>query len=106
VGDHLFFHIFGGKYRYLLDLEVECRETVRTKSGDVEAFKIVPRIKNVENEGYAQRLNEAAIWISADNRRLPIMMSSKIVFGSIYVEMVPESSDDESTTAKLVKASP
>ena len=106
VGDHLFFHIFGGKYRYLLDLEVECRETVRTKSGDVEAFKIVPRIKNVENEGYAQRLNEAAIWISADNRRLPIMMSSKIVFGSIYVEMVPESSDGESTTVKPVKASP
>ena len=51
VGDHLFFHIFGGKYRYLLDLEVERRETVRTKSGDVEAFKIVPRIKNVKTKG-------------------------------------------------------
>jgi hypothetical protein len=33
-------------------------------------------------------------------------MSSKIVFGSIYVEMVPESSDGESTTVKPVKASP
>jgi len=72
----------------------------------VEAFKIVPRIKNVANEGYAQRLNEAAIWISADDRRLPIMMSSKIVFGSIYLEMVPESSASMSNTVKPVKASP
>jgi hypothetical protein len=71
VGDHLYFHIFGGKYRYLLDLEVERRETIRIKSGTMEAFKIVPRIKNVEGEGYAQRLHEAAIWISADDRRSP-----------------------------------
>ena len=103
VGDHLFFHIFGGKYRYLLDLEVERKETVRTGAGSVEAFKIVPRIKNVENEGYAQRLNEAAVWISADERRMPIMMSSKIVFGSIYMEMVPEMSTVQSTTEKPSK---
>ena len=104
VGDHLFFHIFGGKYRYLLDLEVERRETIRTRSGSFEAFKIVPRIKNVEKEGYAQRLNEAAIWISADERRIPLMMSSKIVFGSIYMEMIPEESAGQSTTANPVES--
>ena len=105
VGDHLFFHIFGGKYRYLLDLEVERRETVRTRSGNVDAFKIVPRIKNVEKQGYAERLYEAAIWISADERRIPFRMSSKIVFGSIYVEMVPESLNAQSTPAKPIKTS-
>jgi len=100
VGDHLFFHIFGGKYRYLLDLEVERRETIRTRSGNVDAFKIVPRIKNLANQGYAERLYEAAIWISADARRIPFMMSSKIVFGSIYVEMVNEKATPQSTIAK------
>jgi len=105
VGDHLFFHIFGGKYRYLLDLEVERRETVRTRSGSVDAFKIVPRIKNVENQGYAERLNEAARWISADERRIPFMTSSKIIFGSIYMEMVPDSSRAESNTTKPIKTS-
>ena len=103
VGEHLYFHIFGGKYRYLLDLEVERRETIRTKSGSVEAFKIVPRIKNVENQGYAERLNEAAVWISADERRIPVMLSSKIVFGSIYLEMIPENSAGQSTAAKDIE---
>ena len=105
VGDHLYFHIFGGKYRYLLDLEVERRETIRIKSGTMEAFKIVPRIKNVEGQGYAQRLNEAAIWISADERRMPVMLSSKIIFGSIYMEMVNDNSAAQSTAAEAPKRS-
>src|SRR4249919_3150365 len=53
VGDHLYFNIFGGKYRYLLDLEVERREKIQITSGSVDAFKIVPRIKNVMKQGYA-----------------------------------------------------
>jgi hypothetical protein len=98
VGDHLYFHIFGGKYRYLLDLEVERRETIRIKSGNIDAFKIVPRIKNVAKQGYAARLNEAAIWISADERRVPVMLSSKIVFGSIYMELIDDRESTRSTT--------
>ncbi len=99
VGDHLFFHIFGGKYRYLLDLEVERRETIKIKSGNVDAFKIVPRIKNVAKQGYAERLNEAAIWVSADSRRVPVMLTSKIVFGSIYMELIDDRESAQFGTA-------
>lgn len=97
VGDHLYFHIFGGKYRYLLDLEVEKRDKIKIKSGTVEAFKIVPRVKNLAKSGYAERLNEAAIWISADERRIPVMLTSKIVFGSVYMELVEEKQGARST---------
>ena len=99
VGDHLLFHIFGGKYRYLLDLEVERKETIRLKSGNIDAFKIVPRIKNVAEDGYAERLNEATVWISADERRLPVMLKSKIVFGSIYMEITDESLGTQSASS-------
>ncbi|MBM4264107.1 MAG: DUF3108 domain-containing protein [Deltaproteobacteria bacterium] len=97
VGDHLYFHIFGGKYRYLLDLEVEKRETIKIKSGNVDAFKILPRVKNLMKNGYAQRLNEAAIWISADERRVPVMLTSKIVFGTVYMELVDQKHGTQST---------
>ena len=100
MGDHLYFHIFGGKYRYLLDLEVERRETIRLKSGSVDAFKIVPRIKNVADQGYAERLNEAAVWITADERRLPVMLRSKIIFGSIYMELADDTTATRSTVAE------
>jgi hypothetical protein len=88
VGDHLYFHVFGGKYRYLLELYVERRETIELSSGKVEAFKIVPRVTNITKKGYASRLKEAAIWISADERRIPVMLSSKIFVGSVYMEKV------------------
>jgi len=91
VGDHLYFHIFGGKNRYLLDLEVERKETIQLKSGSIEAFKFVPRIQDVLQEGYAARFNEAAVWISADERRLPVMLKSKIVFGNVYIEISDDS---------------
>ena len=90
VGDHLYFNIFGGKYRYLLDLEVERREKIQIASGSVDAFKIVPRIKNVLKQGYAERLNEASVWISADERRIPVMLSSRIFVGSIYIERIED----------------
>src|SRR6267142_1246141 len=90
VGDHLYFNIFGGKYRYLLDLEVERREKVHIASGSIDAFKIVPRIKNLMKDGYAERLNEGSVWISADDRRIPVMLSSRIFVGSIYIERIED----------------
>ena len=105
VGDHLYFHLFGGKYRYLLDLQVECKETIRLKSGNIEAFKFVPRIEDVLQEGYATRLNEAAVWISADERRLPVMLKGKIIFGSVYIEISDDSAPIQTFSEKNSRSS-
>ena len=73
VGDKLYFKVFGGRYQYLLELFVEKKEPVELESGKtVEAYRIVPRIQNITKRGYAGRVNEAIIWISADERRVPI----------------------------------
>ena len=83
MGDYLYFSYLRRKVPLSVDLQVECKETIRLKSGNVEAFKFVPRIEDVLQEGYATRLNEAAVWISADERRLPVMLKGKIIFGSV-----------------------
>jgi len=90
VGDRLYFNVFGGRYRYLLELAIAGRETIQLNSGKVDAFKIVPRITNVAKKGYASKLNEAAIWITADERRMPVMLTSKIFVGSVYMEKIEE----------------
>jgi len=91
VGDRLYFNVFGGRHRYLLELHVVRKEPVEMVSGQViDSFRIVPRIRNATKKGYAQRFSEAAIWISADERRLPIKMTSKITFGNVYVELVQD----------------
>ncbi|OLC69616.1 MAG: hypothetical protein AUH87_06005 [Deltaproteobacteria bacterium 13_1_40CM_4_54_4] len=101
VGDRLYFNIFGGRYRYLLELLVERKEPVELESGKVvEAYKIIPFIQNTTKGGYAERLNEATIWISADERRLPIKLSSKIAFGSVYMELIQDKHGTQSTAAE------
>jgi Protein of unknown function (DUF3108) len=100
VGDHLYFNIFGGKYRYLLDLEVERREKIQITSGSVDAFKIVPRIKNLMKHGYAERLNDGSVWISADERRIPVMLSSKIFVGNIYIERIEDKVGTQAAEAR------
>lgn len=101
VGDRLYFKVFGGKYQYLLQLRVDDKEPVSMPSGKtVEAYKIIPYIQNITKNGYASRFNEATIWISADERRLPIKLSSKIYVGSIYLELVQDKEGFQSTSAE------
>jgi len=98
VGDRLYFKLFGGRYRYLLELFIEKKEPVELASGKfVEAYRIIPRIQNTTKNGYAGRLNDAVIWISADQRRLPIKLSSKIVFGSVYLDLIEDKRGPQST---------
>jgi hypothetical protein len=98
VGDKLYFKVFGGRYQYLLELFVERREPVSMKSGKtVEAYRIIPRVQNITKNGYASRFNEATIWISADERRMPIKISSKIAFGTVQLELADYKRPTQST---------
>lgn len=101
VGDKLYFKIFGGRYHYLLELFVEKKEAVELPSGKtVEAYKILPQVQNLKKSGYASRLREAAIWISADERRLPVKLSSKILFGSVQLDLMEDKQGQQSTAVK------
>lgn len=98
VGDKLFFKVFGGRNQYLLELFVEKKEMVGLRSGkSVEAYRIIPRIQNLTDKGYAGRLKEAAIWISTDERRVPVKLSSKIAFGSVQLELMEDKRPPQST---------
>jgi Protein of unknown function (DUF3108) len=106
VGDRLYFKVFGGRYQYLLELFVEKKEPVTLESGKtVEAFRVIPRIQNITKNGYASRLNDATIWLSADERRLPIKLSSKIVFGNVQLELIEDKRGLQSTSAESRPAS-
>lgn len=101
VGDKLYFKVFGGRYQYLLELSVEKKEPVEMESGKtVEAYRIVPRIQNITKNGYAGRVNEATVWISADERRVPIKMTSKVLFGNVHLELIEEKRGTQSTATE------
>jgi hypothetical protein len=99
VGENLSFNVFGGRYQYLLELKVEKKEPVELESGAViETFKVVPKITNLTKKGYAGRMTEAAVWISADERRVPVKLWSKIFAGNVYMELVQDKPGVQSAT--------
>lgn len=90
-GDRLYFNVFGGRNQYLLEINVDRKERVTLSSGkSIDAFRIIPRLQNITKDGYAERMNEAVIWISADERRIPVKLSSKIKFGNVQLELIEE----------------
>lgn len=103
VGDKLYFKVFGGRYQYLLELLVEKKEAVTLRSGNtVEAYRIVPRVQNIMKNGYASRFNEATIWISSDERRLPVKLSSKLAFGTVQLELIEDKRPTHAASAQTV----
>jgi hypothetical protein len=99
VGEKLVFNVFGGRYQYLLELNVEKKEAVELESGAViQAFKLLPKLTNLTKKGYAGRMNEAAIWVSADERRIPVKFWSRMFVGNVYMELVQDKTGVQSAT--------
>jgi Protein of unknown function (DUF3108) len=103
-GERLYFKVFGGRYQYLLEMHVERKERITLDSGKIiEAFRIIPRLQNITKNGYAERMNEAVIWISADERRMPVKLSSKITFGSVHLELIEDKHAIHSKTKEALQ---
>lgn len=73
----------------VLELKVLRRERIRTPAGEFGAFLIEPRLKETgESAGLFRQKGEAWIWFSDDERRLPVLIKSKLYFGSLTLELV------------------
>lgn len=88
VGDTLRMEVFGGNSRYLVILDIVDREPVTVKTGVFEAYKIIPRVINLTSSGYAGRVRQATVWISADEKRRPLKIVSQVFIGSVSIELV------------------
>jgi hypothetical protein len=91
VGDTFRLEVFGGKSRYLVTLDVVAKERVTVRRKEYEAYKIIPKVADLSKTGYAKRVRQATAWITADEKRLPIKMSSQVFIGSVNIELAEES---------------
>jgi Protein of unknown function (DUF3108) len=90
VGDSFRIEVFGGKSRYLVTIDVVGKERVTVKRKEYEAFKIIPKVADLSKTGYAKRVRQATAWITTDDKRLPIKMSSQVFVGSVNIELAEE----------------
>ena len=79
------FSAVSGKKRYLLRVIVHGREIVETKLGKFECVKVEPVLGD---DGAFKASGRLFIWLTDDDRRLPVLMRVKIPIGSIKGELV------------------
>ncbi len=80
VGDKVGLTVFEGKKTYVLQVEVEGREKVKVPAGTFETLKLHPRL---EEEGIFRKQGEMWIWVTDDERHMPVLMKTKVKIGSV-----------------------
>ena len=85
VGTPVFIDIYDCKRLWNTEIQVLRREEIEVPVGRFRAIVIKPMLKS---EGIFNRTGEIVIWLSDDDRRIPLQVKSKVKVGSITVTLV------------------
>lgn len=78
------FHVFLEDSTYFFTIRYLGKETIKTKYGKKEAFKISPIMP--ENSVFSKE--EAIVcWISTDKERIPLKLKAKLTVGAVEMEL-------------------
>lgn len=84
VGKTLYAHLFDNKKFYMLEVQVLKREEIETPLGKFNTILIKPILLT---EGIFGRKGEVLIWLTDDEKRLPVLLKTKVKIGSIKATM-------------------
>jgi hypothetical protein len=85
VGQLVSFPNHSGKKNYPMRVRVLGREKIKTRAGKFNCLVVEPRMKS---EGIFKHRGRLVVWITDDERRMPVKMKSSVTIGSITAELV------------------
>ncbi len=85
AGKDLVLQLFDSGEQYPLVVKVYGREEITVPAGTFDCWKVEPKIAS---EGLFKMAGRLWVWISADERRIPVRMSSKIPVGTVDGNLV------------------
>jgi hypothetical protein len=88
VGERIQHSVTDGKQNQLGVAHVIRRETVRVPAGTFDTFLIEPDLAQVGGVFDKSPNAKIQLWVSADYRRLPVKLKSKVIVGSFTGELV------------------
>jgi hypothetical protein len=88
VGRRLVFDVFGGANRYVFAFDVDGREQLRTALGDFETFRVIPSVVYASNPAVFKEARRVVLWISADQRRLPLRLEASTFIGTVRADLI------------------
>ena len=83
-GKPLFVDNFIDGKQYHLEVQVLGRETVTVEAGTFDCFVVEPITPSI---GLFKHEGKLKVWLTADRLRMPVLMKSKVIVGSISVEL-------------------
>ncbi|MBS7272876.1 MAG: DUF3108 domain-containing protein [Fibrobacter sp.] len=85
VGDTSRFSAVSGKKRYDLKVLVHGKETVESVLGKVPCIKVEPVL---DGDGIFVSKGRIFIWLTDDDRRIPVLMECEIALGSVKAKLL------------------
>jgi hypothetical protein len=77
-----------GKKCVIGKLAVIKRETIKLESGTYDTYLIEPEVKHIGGVFDKSKNAKIQLWVTADHRRMPVKIKSKVVVGSFTGELV------------------
>jgi len=84
-GEPVELEVVSGKHAYRLQVDVMGQERVKTPAGTFTAQRVHPKMKE---EGLLKKGGDLWIWLADDPRRTPVMIRSKLNFGTLTARLV------------------
>ncbi len=84
-GNEIYLKIFDSKKFYRARIKILGKEKVKTKAGTFNTIVIEPELKS---EGIFQRKGKIIIYLTDDERHIPVLLKSKVLIGSVVAELV------------------
>ncbi|MBI4654823.1 MAG: DUF3108 domain-containing protein [Nitrospirae bacterium] len=85
VGRSEYMEIFDNKKFYSVEVQVLRKEKIMVPAGEFDTIVIKPIL---QSEGIFMRKGDIYIWLTDDEKKVPVMMKSKVKAGSFTVKLV------------------
>jgi hypothetical protein len=83
--------VFTGSTRYIFNFKVGARAKITTQLGTFDAYPLVPAVDYESDGKLSQSATGIVIWVSADERRLPLRAESQSFVGKIRADLIQTS---------------
>ena len=80
--------LFTGSTRYVFDFKVVEREKITTQLGTFDAYRLIPGVDYESDGKLSASATGTVVWVSADNRRLPLRCESDAFIGKVRADLV------------------
>ncbi len=84
VGEPIYLTNHDNKKIYDLQVIIQKRERIKVKAGEFDCIVIQPRL---QGDAIFQQKGKMWVWLTDDERKIPVQMKSKIAVGSITTEL-------------------